>query len=83
MQIVSFYTRRNKKSQEEEYTVNNVTHNHTPFAHVLACDPKHARVIDIMCAQSTCKHVHVYVQLSIVENESSSVLEPTANLPTP
>ena len=40
---------QSKESQEKEYIMNNVTHDHTPFACVLACDPKyaHAHVIDI------------------------------------
>ena len=31
--------------------MSNVTHDLTPFARVLACDPKHARIIDIMHAR--------------------------------
>ena len=49
-----FYT---KESQEKEYTVNNVTRDHTSFTCMLACDPKHARVIDVTCARSICMHV--------------------------
>ena len=50
-----FYT---KESQEKEFIVNNVTRDHTSFTHMLACDPKHACVIDVTCARSTCMHVH-------------------------
>ena len=42
-----FYT---KESQEKEYIVNNVTRDHTSFTRVLACDPKHACVINVTCA---------------------------------
>ena len=52
---------QSKVSQEKEYTMNSVTHDHTPFVCVLACDPKHACVIDITCARSTCTHVRTAV----------------------
>ena len=41
--------------------MNNVTCDHTPFVHVLACDPKRARVIDITRARSTCIHVRTVI----------------------
>ena len=47
--------------QDKEYAMNNVTCDHTPFARVLACDPKHAHVIDIARARSTCMHVRTGV----------------------
>ena len=55
------YKTQSKESQEKEYGMNNVTHDHTPFVRVLACDPKHACVIDITCALSTCMHVRTAV----------------------
>ena len=48
----SLHKMQSKESQEKEYTINNITHDLTPFACVLACDPKHACFIDI-----TCMHV--------------------------
>ena len=60
--------------------MNNVTRDHTPFARMLTCDPKHVRIINITHAQSTCMHVHVRtVQLLIVDNESSLIV---SQLPT-
>ena len=55
------YKTQSKELQEKECAMNNVTHDHTPFAHVLACDPKHTRVIDITRARSTCMHVRTAV----------------------
>ena len=52
---------QSKKSQKKEYAMNNVTRDHTPFAHVLACDPKQACVIDITRAWSTCMHARTAV----------------------
>ena len=48
--------------QLKESAMNNVTRDHTPFACVLTCDPKYARVIDITHARSTCMHVRVAVR---------------------
>ena len=62
-----------KESQEKEYAMNNVTCDHTPFARVLTCDRKHARVIDISRMFDLLEYM--YVQLSIVENESSLILQ--------
>ena len=57
-----FYTRCSQKvSQKKEYAMNNVTCDHNPFVRVLACNPKHARLIDITHAQSTCMYVHIAV----------------------
>ena len=48
---------QSKESQDlEEYAMNNVTRDHIPFAHMLTCDPKRARVINIRHARSTCMH---------------------------
>ena len=59
---------QSQESQEKEYAMN-ITRDHTPFAQVcvLARDRKHACVIDLLAC--------MYVQLLIIENESSSVLQ--------
>ena len=55
------------KTQSKEYAMN-ITCDHNPFTqtHMLAHDCKHVRVIDLLAC--------MYVQLSIVENESFLIL---------
>ena len=59
--------------------MNNVIRDHTPFAHVLACDPKYKRIKDITRARSTCMHVRT----AIDRWEWVWFFKPTAKLPTP
>ena len=65
-----FYTRRDQKNRRKKNTQWIMLHVTTPLLHACSfvIDPKHACVIDITHARSTCMHVR---QLSIVENESS------------
>ena len=64
--IVSFYTRG-----ENSQNMLHVTAPHCSTAR--AHDRKHARVINLMPVRSTC--IHVYIQLSIIENKSSLILQ--------
>ena len=50
-----------KRIAGKRIRMNNVTCDHTPLARMLACDPKCARVIDIMHARSTCMHVRTAI----------------------
>ena len=68
------YKTQSKESREKEYAMNNITLDHTPFSSAYAGSqsqtftPSRSHA----CSIATCMHVHV--QLSIVENESSSIL---------
>ena len=67
---------KNRRKKNMQWIMSNVTM-HTHFARVLTYDPKHAHVIDITRAQSTCMHLR-----TAVDHREWVVFNSSSQLPT-